>query len=745
MFSRLSKIELRPLPSHKSLVLFSRAVMSTLIVISVVLGFLTGIELQADNYNPHSFAIGAAALFCAASSVIAWLLYRRRLLRAQYRDLAARCEELADRNWELREAQDRALSFLEAQGDVIVRRDASGHITYVNDAFCALAGLTRGQLLQTDFALPVLEQSEPSVLGDGTRAIDQRVNAATGPRWIAWREVSVRDMSLRGDGRTEVQSVGRDVTDRVHAEHALAEARDQAEAANRAKSRFLAVVSHEIRTPLNGILGMTDLLLDTELTPEQGTYTKAARASGEMLLSLIEDILDFSKIEAGRLDLEPRAFSLSDMAEQVVELLAPRAQAKGIEIAAFVDDRLPARTIGDPARLRQVLLNLAGNAVKFTEHGGVSLSIEPALKPGDVSFRVRDTGIGLSADDQQRIFREFEQADAGATRKHGGTGLGLAICERIVERMAGRITVESEPGEGATFSFTVPLQASDEAAQPQFVAPDLAGASVLIVAASPIESELLARRLTRWGAKACVVPDVTVAAAVLGEPRWAAVLVDYPLALATAELFPRIGEIGRRIVLIAPGHRPQLPMLQQAGYTGYLVKPVRAASLAARLRPEDGFDAGADQRGAETPARAAPAAKSLNVLVAEDNEINALLARALLTRLGHQATVATDGEAAVAAWLAARAEDKPFDLVLMDVHMPVVDGCEAARRMRAVEREAGGKRVPIAALTANAAAEDRDACLAAGMDGFLVKPLERRRLTEFLKSFESVAGAPLAA
>jgi PAS domain S-box-containing protein len=741
MISRLAKMEVRPLPSHASLVLFSRAVMITLTVCSVGLGFLTGVKLKEDTYDPHAYAIGAAALFCAATTVIAWLLFRRRILRARFRNLQARCEQLADENWELREAQERARGFLEAQGDLIVRRGGDGRITYVNDVFCALAGKTRSALLGSDFTLPALTQGDTTVLADGTRVHDQEIGSAGGARWIAWREVPVKS-----EGGTEVQSVGRDVTDRVKAEHALADARNQAEAASLAKSRFLAVVSHEIRTPLNGILGMADLLLDTPLTPEQATYTKAARASGEMLLSLIEEILDFSKIESGRLDLESRAFAPSELIEQVVELLAPRAQAKGIEIAAFVDDRLPAQVLGDPARLRQVLLNLAGNAVKFTEHGGVAVMAEPGLKPGDVSFRVRDTGIGLSAEDQQRIFREFEQADAGVNRKHGGTGLGLAICERIVERMGGRITVESEPGAGSTFAFTIALAATTAESASEFTAPDLDGAAVLIVAAGKIEAELVAKRLTRWGAKPCIVPDVSVAAAVLAEPHWNAVLVDYPLAAAMADVFKRTRAIERRIVMMAPGERHDLPALQQAGYTGYLVKPIRAASLAARLRNGDGFAPAPESVEAKLQAPATAATgRSLNVLVAEDNEINALLARALLTRLGHHPTVTGDGEAAVAAFTAARAADAPFDLILMDVHMPAVDGLDAARRIRALETQAGVRRTPIVALTANVSSEDRDACLAAGMDAFLAKPVERERLLALLTTWPALGAAPLAA
>ncbi|WP_213775561.1 ATP-binding protein [Bradyrhizobium sp. dw_78] len=704
-------------------------------------GFISGSRSEHSGYDPNAFAIGASFLFAIACVALATLSIRLRWMRKRLRKVLLHNEALVDRNWELKEAEERTRSLFESQGDLIVLRDAEGRITFANEAYCELSGQPRRALIGNRFSLTVLEQGDIALDSNGTRIHDQKIAGPLGPRWIAWREGLVRSDAGQP---AETQCVGRDVTDRTETERALGEARDHADAANRAKSRFLAMASHEIRTPLNGIIGMSGLLLDTPLTPEQTTYARAVKTSGEALLSLIEELLDYSKIEAGKIDIEHRPFALAALIEDITELLAPRAQARQLEIAAYVDERLPAEVVGDAARLRQVLLNLAGNAIKFTSTGGVALIVEPGIWPGEISFLVRDTGIGIAPEAQKRIFREFEQADERIARNYGGTGLGLSISERIVKRMGGRIRLESQPGAGSTFDVSVPLAAAGDGknAPTTFIAPDLTGQSVMLAAPQTIEASLVARRLQRWGGQTCMVSDLTAARALLPERSWHAVLLDHGFGATEVEAF---GEAARahatqRIVMFTPATRHELKLLPT--FTGYLVKPLRVASLAARLAtaPEipapnlagdpqlDITDHMADQ------AATAPAAPSrgLSILVAEDNEINALLMRSLLTRLGHHAVLTTNGEEALESWLSARSAGTPYDLILMDLQMPQLDGVETTKRIRAHESGQPDRPTPILALTANTLVEDRYACFEAGMDGFLIKPLDRDKLADAL-------------
>jgi signal transduction histidine kinase/CheY-like chemotaxis protein len=610
-------------------------------------------------------------------------------------------------------------------------------VTHASAAAAALLGKLPEDILGRDLPFAARRKRPATTLPDGSTAYDQEIATKSGPRWIAWKVVSVRDEQ---GNIVETQHVGRDVTERVSAEQALADAREKAEAASRAKSRFLAVVSHEVRTPLNGILGMADLLIDTPLTPEQQTYARAVKTSGDALLGLIEEILDFSKIEAGRLDLESVPFDLPSLVTDVVELIAPRAQSKGIEVAADIGEDVPSRVVGDAARLRQVLLNLAGNAVKFTDRGGVALAVDRG-SDGQIRFEISDTGPGVEPEVRSRIFQEFEQGDATLARRHGGTGLGLSIAARIVERMGGTIALDRAPEGGSRFSFAIELPAvSDEPAAAQ---PHLDGVDILVASPSPVVGPLLVRRLSAWGANASLAPDPTLAETLLAERDWRHVLIDRAFGAEAAKLLARVSlpYASHRHILLSPAERGELEELRETGFDSYLVKPVRATSLAARLAAPGLAPSLVPEFEPVMEPEAPRGQHSLAVLVAEDNEINALLIQAMLTRLGHLPTLVGNGISAVTSVATAHAMGAAYDLVLMDLHLPGMDGIEATRRVRALDREGGN--IPIVALTANASEEDRAACREAGMDAFVVKPVDRRKLEEAMEQARTMRGVSL--
>ena len=676
----------------------------------------------------------ATSLLAVLSGVAAlWLLRERGRVVRQAAAIAGDVERLNDRLWELADSEERYRSLIEAQGDLIVRR-SEGRIVYANAAYAALLGLDENAAVGSLHRPQVRITRPAQALADGVRIFDECIETEAGERWISWVETVVPVAA----GQAVLQRVGRDISARIAGERALEEARSRAEEASAAKSRFLATVSHEFRTPLNGILGMADLLGDTRLEPEQATYVRALRTSGEALLGLVDGILDFAKVEAGKLELADDPFDLALLIEDVTELMAPRAQAKGIEVSALLAADLPQFIRGDAERLRQILLNLVGNAVKFTERGGVGIRAE---RNGEaILVAVADTGPGIPAERLESIFEEFEQVESAGVPTTGGTGLGLAIARRLAAAMGGTIQVESTLGQGATFRLSLPLRAVAGAA-PAAEGPDWRGKRLLVASGAPFSAGHLAELARRHGATVILAVDRQAALARLKEDAaLTAVLVDRALpggdveGLAEAARQAGVAEI---VIMLSPAERRGYGSPFTAGFTGFLVKPVRARSLQERL--------GGTRRPPETAATATPVAtpalaNGLQVLVAEDNEINALLVTRTLEHFGCVPTWARDGSEAIRLAEAALAGQRPaFDLALLDIRMPVLDGIAVARRIRAAERARGAARLPILAVTANTSEEDRRAALAGGMDDCLAKPLSRDALRAWVEKLVGAA------
>lgn len=680
--------------------------------------------------SPLILLAAVAFAMAIASTVVAIRLLReRREVTRQARALTADVEKLSDRLWELADSEERYRSLIEAQGDLIVRR-SEGRIVYANAAYAALIGRTEAEAVGSSEQPRVRSTRPVQALPGGARVVDECIETEEGERWLSWVETVVPAAA----GQAVLQRVGREISGRIAAETALQDARSRAEEANAAKSRFLATVSHEFRTPLNGILGMADLLGDTRLDPEQATYVKALRSSGEALLALVDDILDFAKVEAGKLELTDTPFEPVALIDDVTELMAPRAQAKGIEISALLGPALPGKLVGDPERLRQILLNLVGNAVKFTQGGGVGIEADAAA--GQFVITIADTGPGIPAERLATIFEEFEQGGMSGHRDQAGTGLGLAIARRLAQAMGGDIEASNREGGGALFRLALPLRVdADASASP--ASPDWRGRRILIASAAPFSAAHIATWIERTGAQVLRAGDHAQALAVLaGQPVPSAVLIDRNLpggeveALAIAARSAGVADI---VITLAPAERRSFGSPYAAGFTGFLVKPVRARSLQVRLDPIERVQGAAVAAPVADASTRQPAA-GLRVLVAEDNEINALLLTRTLERLGCSAVWARDGGEAVRLVEEARSgKTQGFDLALLDVRMPVLDGLAVARRIRAAETALGVARLPVVAVTANTAEEDRREALAAGMDDCLAKPLSREQLRGWIE------------
>ncbi len=622
-----------------------------------------------------------------------------------------------------KQAEAELEQFFSVALDLLCIADEQGYFRRLNPAWQTTLGYSLQELQSRPFLECVHPEDVPATLAAMEKLIDQgrldgfvnRYRAQDGGyRFIEWRA------SLAG---SVVYAAGRDITLAKQAQEQMRAAMEAAEAANRAKSEFLATISHEIRTPINAIMGMASLLLDTSLDAQQRDWVQTIRYGSEVLLSLINDILDFSKIESQKLELEETPFSLPQLMEELLDLMAAQAQSKDLELVAWVDPALPATLVGDPNRLRQILANLLSNAIKFTPQGEVVVTVEaqerdPQAQVQWVGFQVQDTGIGIPPEKQDRLFKPFSQVDSSISRQYGGTGLGLAISQRLCQLMGGTIWVQSQPGQGSTFGFRIPLRIPDAASLATPTPdPTLAGQRVLLVEDNASQRQLLGRLLQAWGLSVTACSTVAEAQAMAKAQTFDLALVDTTLpdgeGLALAKALQQEQPPLRLVLLV-----DRSAALASAGSFPALGKPVKASQLRTLLGPEKGEPMTLPS-SSESEAQKVPLASRhpLRILVAEDNPVNQKVIRLMLERLGYRPDIVANGLEALQA-LQLRA----YDLVLMDLHMPELDGLAATRRIRS---EFPPDRQPrILALTADAFLESRAAAEAAGVDGYLTKPLQ---------------------
>ncbi len=676
------------------------------------------------------------------------------ILLVSERDITDRWEAEQD----LARLYEEQRQILESVPEGICRLDRHGAVTVMNRAAAALLDVTIDAALGQPFLVLAGMTADPAAAG----LLPGPVSGVFHFRTRTGREIPVQCVTAPlTEGGSGTVLCFHDLSERLANEQALRQAKERAEAGERAKMEFLATMSHEIRTPMNGVLGMASLLLDTGLNDEQLYFTRTIRESAEALLTIINDILDFSKLEAGRLDLEETEFDVAALVDSVIDILNPRAEAKGLAFSAQITPGVPVLARGDPGRLRQILVNLVGNAVKFTAKGRISLTVERAPDPGGfgptgptgaarLRFSVSDTGIGIAPQAQARLFSMFTQVDASMARRYGGSGLGLAICKRLIAIMGGDIGVTSAVGEGSVFWVEAPFAVAADGARPGLAA--LNGARVLVVDDLGVTGESVRRQLAPWGVETVACPaagdalDRLRAAKAAGRPFRAAIL-DQSRAeeggegsgSATARAIrARFAAAELPILLISPvGFALQRGAATAAGVDSVLAKPVRQSLLLDHLARLLGGG------GGPTPARPPvkpppPAARKMRLLLAEDNPVNQQVAVLLLRKQGHSVDVAGDGREAVDA---VRDTPIPYDLVLMDVQMPEMDGLEATAAIRALPGDR--RRVIIIAMTANAMQGDSDICLKAGMNDYIAKPVTPDKLASVLAAWSQRAAPAL--
>jgi two-component system sensor histidine kinase/response regulator len=716
--------------------------------VAVVAMHFTG--MAAATFAPSTVAVDVANSVAISSLGVTgiFLVTLAALVFSSVTSVLAR--RMSVQSTKLRASDERYRRFFERSLSGIYESTPDGRLLSCNTAFARILGFnSREECLATPIAESYQAAEERRVFVSRLMHEDSLSNFESKMTTRDGRTVWILETAtlLEGvdGGETIIEGTIVDITIRKEAEEALKTAKHLAEEANRAKSEFLANMSHEIRTPMNGIVGMTELTLGTELTADQREYLETVRSSADSLLDIINDILDFSKIEARKLDIDAADFDLRSTLDDTLRSLAPRAHAKGLELACQVADDVAPALRGDSSRLRQILVNLIGNAVKFTETGEVVVHVDS--RPIDaehvlVTFNVTDTGIGIPREKHATIFDPFTQADASTTRKFGGTGLGLTISARLAVLMGGGIGVESETGHGTQFRLDLPFEIGIEAPVPEGRRElrDLRGLEVLVVDDNATNRRILQGILGGWGMRPTVVDgglaaiealDIALAA---GKP-FPLALIDFQMpdidGFGLAERVKQRPELATTMIMMlsSVGHRGDTARFRELGVASYLTKPVRQSILLdAILGVLRGSDTPDDHTVPLTRDVISEARHSLHILLAEDNAVNRQLVKALLAKRGHTVVTVGTGREAIAA-----AAEGGIDLVLMDVQMPEMDGLEATAVIRTVEKVTG-EHLPIIALTAHAMKGDREACLAAGTDGYLSKPVNANDLFALIEA-----------